>query len=52
MRFGLHPVYLLIVIGLLVILVGAALSIGWGFRNGWESAGRSRAGRTDVPPEP
>jgi hypothetical protein len=52
MRFGLHPVYLLVLIALPVILLGGAFALGWGFRKGWESAGRDQSGTGDRPPQP
>ena len=52
MRFGLHPVYLVLLVLVLVILVGGAFALGWGFRKGWEAGGRRPGGPTDAAPGP
>ena len=52
MRFGLHPAYLLLLVFVLVILVGGAFALGWGFRKGWEAGGRRPDGPTDAAPGP
>ena len=46
--FGIHPIFAIALLVLLVILVGAAYAVGWGIRKGWE-AGRP-APRDTSPP--
>lgn len=52
MPFGLHPFYLLSLVFVLVILVGAAFAIGWGFRKGWDAARAAEPAPPDVQREP